>query len=250
MTKFCHDPVIIFQEVTKSYPSYAHLSYGFKYFLLNLVKVAHEYRKKYVVVRNITFEINPGECVGIIGRNGAGKSTLLALIAGVIKPDSGEVIVRGKVSALLELGAGFHPDLTGRENIVLNGVLMGMTRKEVYEKMEEIIEFSELEEFIDQPIRTYSSGMIARLGFSVMAHLKGDIFLIDEILAVGDLGFQKKCIKRLEELRTGGVTIVLVSHQTDFLRSFADRVIWIDNHQVRAIGSPEEICSEYEKELT
>lgn len=242
--------VIAFKEVSKSYPCYGTLSLGFKNFLLNFGRVVREYRRRFIVLRNISFEIYRGETVGILGRNGAGKSTILALMAGVIRPDSGIVEVKGQVRALLELGAGFHPELTGRENIVLNGVLMGMTRREVLEKMEDIIEFSELGEFIDQPLRTYSSGMVARLGFSVVAHLTGDIYLIDEVLAVGDIGFQKKCLKRFEELKESGVTIVLVSHQTDFLRSFADRVIWIDNHQLRAIGAPEEICSEYEKELS
>ncbi|MEM4667438.1 MAG: ABC transporter ATP-binding protein [Thermofilum sp.] len=241
--------VIEFRKVSKSYPFYLHLSFGFKYFLLNLGKVTKEFKRRFEVLRDVSFSVEKGECIGIIGRNGAGKSTLLSLIAGVIKPDSGEIIVRGRVTALLELGAGFHPDLTGRENIVLNGVLMGMTRREVLSKMDEIIEFSELGEFIDQPLRTYSSGMIARLGFSVTAHLTSDIYLIDEILAVGDIGFQKKCLQRFEKLRESGATIVIVSHQTDMIRKLTDRVIWIDNHTIRAIGAPEEICAQYEKEM-
>lgn len=244
------ETVIEFRNVSKSYPSYVHLSFGFKHFLLNLTKVTKEYRKRFTVLKSISFTVNKGECLGIIGRNGAGKSTLLALMAGVIKPDSGEVIVKGRVTAMLELGAGFHPDLTGRENILLNGVLMGMTRREVHTRMSDIIEFSELGDFIDQPLRTYSSGMIARLGFAVTAHLSGDIFLIDEILAVGDLSFQRKCLERFKSLRSQGVTIVMVSHQTEIVKQFADRVIWIDNHQVRAIGDPEEICKLYEAEMT
>ncbi len=243
------EPVVIFQNVTKTYPYYEYITAGFKTFLFNLPKALKQTRKRFTALEDISFEVYKGECFGIIGRNGAGKSTLLGLIAGVLKPDRGKIIVKGKISPLLELGAGFHPELTGRENILLNGVLLGMTKKEVLKKMDEIIEFSELKEFIDQPLRTFSSGMIARLGFSVIAHLDPDILLVDEVLAVGDLKFQKKCMKKIESFRENSVTIFLVSHSTDQIKRLCDRAMWIENHRIKAIGKPEEICQMYEENL-
>ena len=243
------ETVISLRNVTKTYPYYGYITAGFKTFLFNLPKAIKHTRKRFTALDNISFDVYKGECFGVIGRNGAGKSTLLCLIAGVLKPDKGEVIVKGRVSPLLELGAGFHPELTGRENIILNGVLLGMTKKEVLQKMNEIIEFSELGDFIDQPLRTYSSGMVARLGFSVVAHLDPDILLVDEILAVGDLNFQRKCMKKIESFRKNSVTIVIVSHSTEQIKRLCDRVLWIENHKVRAIGNPEEICRMYEESL-
>lgn len=241
--------VIVFKNVTKSYPYYGYITAGFKTFLFNLPKALKHTKKRFTALENISFEVYKGECFGIIGRNGAGKSTLLGLIAGVLKPDKGKISVRGKISPLLELGAGFHPELTGRENIILNGILLGMTKREVLNKMEEIIEFSELGEFIDQPLRTYSSGMVARLGFSVVAHLDPDILLVDEILAVGDLNFQRKCMKKIESFRKNSVTIVIVSHSTEQIKRLCDRVMWIDEHKVKAIGKPDEVCRMYEESL-
>ncbi len=194
------EPVIIFDNVSKSYPLYHHITGGIKNFLFNLPKAVSSIKNsRYEVLRGIFFEVFKGETFAIIGRNGAGKSTILGLIAGVLIPSKGRVTVRGKISPLLELGGGFHPELTGRENIMLNGVLLGLTRLEVRKKMEEIIEFSELREFINQPIRTYSSGMLARLGFSVVSSLDPEILLIDEILAVGDMEFQKKCLVKIQQ---------------------------------------------------
>lgn len=243
------EPVITFRNVTKTYPYYGFITAGFKTFLFNLPKALKHTKKRFTALENISFEVYKGECFGIIGRNGAGKSTLLGLIAGVLKPDKGEISVRGKISPLLELGAGFHPELTGRENIILNGILLGMTKREVLNKMDEIIEFSELGEFIDQPLRTYSSGMVARLGFSVVAHLDPDILLVDEILAVGDLNFQRKCMKKIESFRKNSVTIVIVSHSTEQIKRLCDRVMWIDEHKVKAIGKPDEVCRMYEESL-
>jgi len=241
------EPVIIFERVTKTYPYYGYITAGFKNFLFNLPKAIKHTKKRFTALDDISFEVYRGECFGVIGRNGAGKSTLLGLVAGVLKPDKGKITVKGRVSPLLELGAGFHPELTGRENIVLNGVLLGMTRSEVLKKMDKIIEFSELGEFIDQPLRTYSSGMIARLGFSVVAHLDPEILLVDEILAVGDIHFQKKCMDKIMEFRSSGVTIILVSHSIEQVESLCDRVMWIDEHKVRAVGKPEEVCELYRK---
>jgi len=238
--------VIRVENVTKSYPVYHHLTAGFKNFLFHLPSTIKAIRNsKFEALKDVSFEVYKGETVGVIGKNGAGKSTLLGLIAGVLKPDRGKVITKGRISPLLELGAGFHPDLTGRENIMLNGVLLGMTRKEILKKIDEIIRFSELEEFIDQPIRTYSSGMIARLGFSVIAHLEPDILLIDEILAVGDIDFQKKCIDKILTFKKNSVTILFVSHNLEQVQELCDRVIWIDNHRIKMSGEPEEVIKAY-----
>ena len=176
-----------------------------------------------------------GETLGIIGKNGAGKSTILGLIAGVLRPNTGRVMVNGRISPLLELGAGFHPELTGRENIMLKGVLIGLTRSEVLKKIDEIIEFSELDDFIDQPVRIYSSGMLARLGFSIVASLDPEILLIDEILAVGDMDFQKKCIQRMTAFKKRGVTIIFVSHNLASVENICDRLLWIENHSSKEI---------------
>jgi len=196
---------------------------------------------------DISFEVYKGETLGIIGRNGVGKSTALGLIAGVLKPSKGKVIVKGRISPLLELGGGFHPELTGKENIMLNGVLLGLTRSEVKNRMDEIIEFSELGDFVYQPIRTYSSGMYARLGFSVIAHLDPEILLIDEVLAVGDMEFQKKCLDKMMSFKKSGVTMVFVSHSMEDVEKICDRVIWIDNRSIRMAGSPKDVVLHYTK---
>lgn len=241
------EPVIKFEGVSKSYPLYHHMLGGFKHFLFNLPKGIRAMRhSQFEALRDISFEVYPGESFGLIGRNGAGKSTTLGLIAGVLKPSKGEVTVRGRISPLLELGAGFHPDLTGRENIVLNGVLMGLTRAQVLERIDQIIAFADLGEFIDQPIRIYSSGMLTRLGFAVVAHLDPEVLLVDEVLAVGDVPFQKKCLAKMASFKERGVTMVFVSHGLKDVESVCDRVAWIDNHTVRAIGSAAEVVAAYE----
>lgn len=196
---------------------------------------------------DVSFEIKKGETIGLIGPNGSGKSTTLALIAGVLQPQVGRVDVQGRVCPLLELGAGFHSELTGRENIVLNGVLLGLTRREVLSKMDEIIAFSELESFLDQSVRTYSTGMIARLGFSVAVHLDPEILLIDEILSVGDLHFQAKCRGKLDEFKKQDVTIVLVSHSIGEIRRLCDRVIWLKDGGIVAEGDPDFVLKRYEE---
>lgn len=200
---------------------------------------------KFEALCDISFEVHKGETFGIIGKNGAGKSTTLGLIAGVLKPTRGKVIVKGRISPLLELGAGFHQELTGRENIMLNGVLMGLTRAGVARKMDSIIDFSELGNFIDQPIRVYSSGMLARLGFSVVANLDPEILLIDEVLAVGDMNFQKKCIDKMMSFKKGGVTIIFVSHSMPDIEKICDRVAWLDNHTIKLMGNTKDVISNY-----
>jgi lipopolysaccharide transport system ATP-binding protein len=243
---FMSYPVITFDNVSKSYPLYHHITGGFKHFLFNLPKALHSLKNsQFESLKDISFQISKGEAVGIIGKNGAGKSTTLGLIAGVLMPSQGRVFTRGRISPLLELGGGFHPELTGRENILLNGVLMGLTKKQVMSKMDDIIAFSELGDFIEQPKRVYSTGMIARLGFSVVAFLDPEILLIDEILAVGDTQFQNKCNEKIAEFKASGVTIVLVSHSMDAIRKICDKVIWIENHTIKMIGEPEEIAEQY-----
>jgi len=240
------ESAIIFDNVSKSYPLYYHITGGIKYFLFNLPKAVNSIRNsRFEALRDISFEVYRGETFGIIGRNGAGKSTTLGLIAGVLKPSKGRIIVKGKISPLLELGGGFHPELNGKENIVLNGVLLGLTKNEVLEKIDEIIEFSEIGEFINQPIRTYSSGMLARLGFSVIAHLDPEILLIDEILAVGDVEFQKKCLDKMISFKKNGVTMVFVSHSMNEVKRVCDRVMWIESHAIKMIGEPAIVADKY-----
>ncbi len=240
------DSVITFENVSKSYPLYHHVRGGFKNFLFNLPKAMSTLRTPHFeALKDISFEVRRGEVLGVIGNNGAGKSTLLGLIAGVLRPNRGVVTVNGRVSPLLELGAGFHPDLTGRENITLNGVLMGLRRHEVFKRLDEIIEFSELEEFIDQPLRTYSTGMLARLGFSVVANLDPEMLLIDEILAVGDAEFQIKCIERMSHFKTTNVTMVFVSHYMPNIEKICDRVMWIENHIIKMIGETKTVVKSY-----
>ena len=241
------EPVIIFDSVSKSYPLYHHITTGgIKNFLFHFPRAVSKLKNhRYEALQGISLQINRGESFGIIGKNGAGKSTALGLIAGVLKPSRGTIVVKGRVSPLLELGAGFNGELTGRENIVLNGVLMGLTRAEVLRKMEEIVEFSGLGDFIDQPLRTYSSGMTMRLGFSVAASLDPEILLIDELLAVGDMEFQKKCMDKMKGFRKKGVTIVFVSHGLKDILAICDRVVWIENHQVRMMGSTKEVVNSY-----
>jgi ABC-type polysaccharide/polyol phosphate transport system ATPase subunit len=196
-------------------------------------------------VHDVSFEVHEGQCVGIIGRNGSGKSTLLKLIARILQPTSGEIMVRGRVSALLELGAGFHPDLTGRENIFLNASVLGLTHEETERLYDDIVAFSELDQFIDMPVKHYSSGMYMRLGFSVAIHVLPDILIVDEILAVGDQSFQTKCIDRIMELKRAGVTILFISHDVGTIADLCSEVIWMDDGRVRLAGPSERVLAEY-----
>lgn len=199
------------------------------------------------VLKNINIDIKKGETVALIGVNGSGKSTLLKLITRIIYPTSGTIKVNGKVSSLLELGAGFHPDFSGRENIYFNASIFGLTKKEIDERLNSIIEFSELGEFIDTPIRTYSSGMYMRLAFSVAINVDADIILIDEILAVGDQHFQEKCMDKMLELKKNGKTIVFVSHSAGAVKFLCDRAIWLKDGEIEMDGKTGEVLKEYEK---
>ena len=202
------------------------------------------------ILRGISFEIEKGDILGIVGKNGSGKSTLLKLITKIIYPDSGSIKINGKVSSLIELGAGFHPDMTGRENIYINASIYGLTKKEIDSKLDTIIKFSELEEFIDSPIRTYSSGMYMRLAFSVAINVEAEILLIDEILSVGDANFQAKCFRKMQELKDSGITIVIVSHDLHTMEKLCNKVIWIESGKIKRSGIPNEVLKEYIEHTT
>lgn len=204
-------------------------------------------KEKRVVLRDIDLKIKSGESVALIGTNGSGKSTLLKLMTKIIYPSKGKIITNGKLTSLLELGAGFHPDFTGRENIYFNASIFGLTRKEIDARLDEIIAFSELEDFIDNPVRTYSSGMYMRLAFSVAINVDADILLIDEILAVGDQHFQDKCFAKLEELKNSDKTIVIVSHSLDAVKKLCNRAVWIYQGDIRMDGNPDDVIEEYLK---
>lgn len=210
--------------------------------ILSFVKKSYE---EFWALKDINIEINKGEAVGLIGHNGCGKSTLLKLFTRIIYPEKGTIEVHGQVSSLLELGAGFHPDFTGRENIYTNASIFGMTKKEIDTYLQDIIDFSELGEFIDNPVRTYSSGMYMRLAFSVAIHVKPEILLIDEILAVGDSNFQKKCLDKIAEFRKNGVTIVIVSHDLGTIERICDKVVWLDSGVIRQQGAPMPVINAY-----
>lgn len=196
-------------------------------------------------LKNINFEIYKGDVLGIIGRNGAGKSTLLKIISGIMKPTSGSIITNGVIAPMLELGSGFDMDLTGRENIFLNGAILGYSESYLKSKVMEIIDFSELDKFIDEPIRNYSSGMLMRLAFSVATLVSPDILIVDEILAVGDEKFQAKSKKRMHELMQGGTTVIFVSHSIEQVKEICNKVIWLDGGQILMSGNAEEVCNSY-----
>ena len=197
-------------------------------------------------LKDVSFEVKQGEVIGIIGRNGAGKSTLLKVLSRITEPTSGRALINGRVASLLEVGTGFHPELTGRENIFLNGTILGMTKKEVDRKFDEIVEFAEIDKFIDTPVKHYSSGMHIRLAFAVAAHLEPEILLIDEVLAVGDSAFQKKCLGTMGAVAEGGRTVIFVSHQMNQIRRLCSKALWVDCGLVKHIGHTAEVVSAYE----
>jgi homopolymeric O-antigen transport system ATP-binding protein len=238
---------VSFEHVWKRYLDHTLLSGGLKNFLLNAFS-GPRYERNPPVLEDICLTIEHGSTVGFVGRNGAGKSTLLGLIAGVLKPDAGRIRVNGRISSLLDLGAGFHPDLTGRENIELYGVVLGFRRAEIRRRLSSIISFAELEQHIDMPIRFYSSGMVARLGFAVVSQLDPEILLVDEVLAVGDSAFQAKCFEVIDRLHAAGGTIVLVSHSADDITRLCDQAFLIENHRIAAFGDPRTVMQCYQPE--
>ena len=206
----------------------------------------NRYEKRHVL-NGISFNVKRGEAIGLVGKNGCGKSTTLKMLTKIIYPDSGTIEMRGRVSSLIELGAGFHPDMSGRENIYTNASIFGLTKKEIDARLDDIIAFSELEDFIDNPVRTYSSGMYMRLAFSIAINVDAEILLIDEILAVGDQHFQDKCFAKLKEMKKSEKTIVIVTHSLGQVRELCNRAIWIYNGEVRMDGTPNEVVDEYLK---
>lgn len=240
-------PIIQLENVSVSYRLPSERIGTFKEYAIRKLQRKIKINKFWALM-DINLQINRGEVFGLIGNNGAGKSTMLKVISKVLKPTKGRVVVYGKIAPLLELGAGFHPELSGRENIFLNGALLGYSRAEMESVIDEIIEFSELEQFIDSPIRTYSSGMYARLGFAVATAHMPEILILDEILSVGDEAFQRKCNLRMKSFQQAGATILMVSHALDMLEGMCTRIAWIDHGKNQKIGEPHEVISAYRNE--
>ena len=237
-------PVIVLNNVSVQYRAPEEVIRTFKEYAIQILRRNVRF-KEFRALNHIDLEVNDGEILGIIGRNGAGKSTLLKVISRVLIPTEGRVRISGMVSPLLELGAGFHPELTGRENIFLNGTLLGHSRREIHSRLPEIIEFAELGAFIDSPLRTYSSGMVARLGFSIATIWKPEILILDEVLAVGDEAFRNKCQARLEMYRDHGTTTLLVTHDSNTVETLCSRAMWLDHGQIQAIGPSKEVVALY-----
>lgn len=214
-------------------------------FIRDLWKRKDEDADLFRALNDVSFEIEAGETFGIIGSNGSGKSTMLKLLAGILKPTSGTIAVRGRLSALIELGAGFHPEISGRENVFINGIMLGLSKAEISEKFDEIVAFAELADFIDNPVRTYSSGMFMRLGFSVATHVNPDVLLIDEVLAVGDQSFIHKCLERIFEFKRRKKTIIIVSHDLGAIEKLCTRVAWLANGELKMIGAAREVIDSY-----
>ena len=229
-------------RVVKNFKVYHDKGYSLKEKLLFWQRNSYELR---TVLKDVSFNINKGEAVGLIGKNGSGKSTMLKLLSRIMYPDKGRIIVRGRTASLIELGAGFHPDMSGRENIYINASIFGLTRKEIDKKLQTIIDFSELWDFIDNPVRTYSSGMYMRLAFAVAINVEADVLLIDEILAVGDAHFQEKCFQKLKEIKAAGTTIVIVSHALGQIEEFCDKSIWIKDGLIEMIDVPKVVHEQY-----
>ena len=241
------DVAIKVSHVSKDFKQYYDRAHTLKEKLLFFSKKNKSKDNILHVLKDINLDIKKGESVALIGTNGSGKSTLLKLMTKIIYPNKGKITTNGKLTSLLELGAGFHDDFTGRENIYFNASIFGLTRPEIDEKLEEIIEFSELKDFIDNPVRTYSSGMYMRLAFSVAINVQADILLIDEILAIGDQHFQDKCFKKLMELKESGKTIVIVTHNKSQVKQFCDRAVWLYKGEVRMDGNTDKVLEEYTK---
>jgi lipopolysaccharide transport system ATP-binding protein len=204
-------------------------------------------RPRFTALKDISFELPKGDSIALIGGNGAGKSTILNLASGLAKPDSGSIVVNGETGSLLELGSGFHPDLTGAENVMINAALMGLTRREANARFEKIVEFSGVREFIDEPLRTFSSGMMVRLAFSVIVHMDPDVLIVDEVLGVGDQNFYARCVEKIHGFRDAGKTLLLASHSADLVRMFCDHALWLEHGQVMMIGDAREVLAAYKE---
>jgi ABC-type polysaccharide/polyol phosphate transport system ATPase subunit len=234
--------VITVDDVSKQYRLYLERNQSLKAALMRRARVRYQ---EFWALRDVSFEVPQGATFALIGENGSGKTTLLKCMARILRPEKGRIETRGKISALLELGAGFHPELTGRENIFLNGSILGLSKKQLNQRFDEIVEFAGLEQFIDTPVKNYSSGMYVRLGFSVAINVDPDILLIDEVLAVGDAEFQRKCLEKFDEFRASGKTVVIVSHALESIRNLADTVGWLEHGVLRRLGKSTEVIDEY-----
>ncbi|MFM4746800.1 ABC transporter ATP-binding protein [Aeromonas veronii] len=230
------------RNLTKSYHIYTNPKYRL---LQMLCRGRKEYFKVFSALNNVSFDVNKGDSVGILGHNGAGKSTLLQVLTGTLAPTSGTIHTNGRIAALLELGAGFNPEFTGKENVYMNAAILGLSKTEIEEKYEDILAFADIGEFIHRPVKTFSSGMYVRLAFSVAVHIEPEILIIDEALAVGDIRFQMKCLQHMEGLKARGTTILFVSHSPEQVKRFCNKAIWLDSGKVKAIGSSSEICDQY-----
>jgi ABC-2 type transport system ATP-binding protein/lipopolysaccharide transport system ATP-binding protein len=242
------EPAIDFREVSHDFRVYTEGRIAsLKEWMIRFIMRRRDGYQRVVALENVSFEVGQGEALGVIGHNGAGKSTLLRVAAGILQPRAGVAVVRGLVAPIIELGIGFEQELTGRENIVFNGALLGRSRQEMYERMNEIVAFAELDHFIDQPIRTYSTGMVARLAFSVATTVDAQILLLDEVLSVGDERFQRKCAERITDFRRNGVTILFVSHALSSVENLCDNVIWVEGGRIRERGETQQVVENYQR---
>ena len=240
-------PAIELQDVTKIYRRYGGRQFATLKSALLQRSILRDLSptETFPALQNVSFTVPSGRTYGVIGRNGSGKSTALKLVAGITKPTSGTVTVRGRISALIELGAGFHPEISGRENVFINAVMLGLSKREIARRFDDIVEFAELQDFIDAPVKTYSSGMYMRLGFAVAIHVDPDVLLVDEVLAVGDEGFTHKCLDKFAELRRLGKTILLVTHSLGLVERFCDEALWLDEGRAQASGDPRRVVDAY-----
>ena len=240
-------PAIELSHVTKIYRRYGgrHFATLKSALLQRSILRDLQPQETFQALNDVSFTAAPGSTIGVIGRNGSGKSTALKLVAGITKPTSGTVTVRGRISALIELGAGFHPEISGRENVFINGIMLGLSKREIQKRFDEIVEFAELSEFIDAPVKSYSSGMYMRLGFSVAIHVDPEVLLVDEVLAVGDEGFTHKCLDKFAEFKRRGKTILLVTHSLGLVERFCDEAIWLDAGRKRGEGDPKRVIGAY-----
>lgn len=239
-------PIISVKNVTVRFNLMEEKVDTFKEYVVKLLKGKLFYNE-FIGLDNVSFEVNKGDVMGIIGFNGAGKSTILKILAQILLPSSGTVEVKGTIAPLIEVGAGFDPELTARENIFLNGAVLGYSKSFLKEKMKDIIDFAELEKFVDVPLKNFSSGMYARLGFSIATAVQPDVFIVDEVLSVGDFKFQKKCETRIKNMIDSGTTIILVSHEIGMIERLCNKVLWLEKGKVKEFGDTELICNKYKK---
>lgn len=245
MAAQCEDKIIEVNDVSMRFRMANDKIRSVKEFVVRKIQGKIQY-KEFEALKHVSFDVRRGEVVGLIGRNGAGKSTILKIISGILRPTEGSVVVRGNIAPMLELGSGFDMDMTGRENIFLNGAILGYSEEFLKRSYYDIVDFAEIEEFIDVPLRNYSSGMIARLAFSIATQIHPEVLIVDEVLAVGDADFQTKSLARMMEMMSGGTTVLFVSHNISQIRELCNRVVWLDHGAIRMIGDAQELCDAYD----